>query len=125
MSKKPVCWSKVKKDYIQGVTPADLVAKYPELDMTAKKLGDRASQLGWAKKKQEISRKIEDDFEESIKELTRMSFNTLKDIINTSDNEGNKINAVRAVLDVSGLKNSKKTLDVDDSFKKWVESLND
>jgi hypothetical protein len=29
------------------------------------------------------------------------------------------------VLDVSGLKNSKKTLDVDDSFKKWVESLND
>lgn len=125
MSKKPVCWSKVKKDYIQGVTPADLVKKYPELNMTAKALGARASQLGWTEKKREIYKNIEDDFEESIKELTRMSFDTLKHIINTSDNEGNKIAAIRAVLDVSGLKNSKKTLNVDDSFTKWVESLND
>jgi transposase len=100
-----VPWTKIKKEYLEGVTPRDLAAKY---GVSAKTIGDKASDGFWTQKKREISEKVERDVQERIKSYADIALQELnKVLIDESSSKGDKISAARAILDVSGLKSAK------------------
>ena len=96
-------WNKIKKLYLEGVSPKELEAMY---GYPAKDIGDKASKEGWTAKKREIAGKVEQTVQDRIVGLTTKALNVLETVLNDSDDDKDKIAAARAVIDVSGLKSS-------------------
>lgn len=106
---KTTPWNKIKAEYLQGVTPKELAEKY-KIDV--KKVNDKASRDKWAKQKAEISIKTHENIQERIQSLTNLALDTLCEVINDSKTEKNtKVQAAKALLDISGLKNSKQVIE--------------
>lgn len=95
---------KIKKEYLQGATPKELSAKYK---VDKKKISNWAYEENWTSKKQDISEKIEKNFERQLETLTTKALETIQDVLNTSTDNKDRIAAARAALDVSGLKSNK------------------
>jgi uncharacterized protein YjcR len=102
---KATPWNKIKADYLNGVTPKELAGKYK---ITAKSIHEKASKENWVDEKASISKNLQEDVQERIKELTNLALETLRGVINDPESKSqDKVSASRAILDVSGLKSLK------------------
>lgn len=108
MTKRLTPWNKIKAEYLQGVTPKELAAKY---NLTAKQISDKANEEKWVAEKAKISENIREKVEKLIENATSLAVNNLIDIlIKDKARDSDKINASRAILDVSGLKSIKQDI---------------
>nr|DAH54509.1 MAG TPA: RNA polymerase sigma-E factor [Caudoviricetes sp.] len=108
MTKRLTPWNKIKAEYLQGVTPKELAAKY---NLTAKQISDKANEEKWVAEKAKISENIREKVEKLIENATSLAVNNLIDIlIKNKARDSDKINASRAILDVSGLKSIKQDI---------------
>lgn len=107
---KTTAWNKIKKEYLSGVTPKELAAKY-KIDIN--KIYNKIDNDSWAKEKTEINGNIRNDVQERIKNLTNLALQALESVINDPEcKHTDKVAASRALLDVSGLKTQKHELDI-------------
>jgi uncharacterized protein YjcR len=102
---KTTPWNKIKKEYLDGVTPKELAIKYK---IPAKSIHEKSSKENWTGEKASISKNLQVDVQEKIKELTNLALDTLKNVINDPEaKHTDKVSASKALLDVSGLKSVK------------------
>ena len=105
MVKKSTPWNKIKAEYLEGVTPKDLAAKYK---ITAKSIHEKASKEGWVNERASIVKNLQEDIQERIKQMTNVALEALYEVINDPYCKNtDKVSAARAILDVSGLKSIK------------------
>lgn len=106
--KKLTPWNKIKAEYLQGVTPKELAVKYK---ITAKCIHEKASKESWVAEKESISKNLQADVQERIKDLTNLALEALCEVIKSASSEDrDKVSACRAILDVSGLKSLKQDI---------------
>lgn len=105
MTNKTTPWNKIKREYLEGVSPKELANKYKT---TSNAIRSKACKQNWNIEKETISNNLQQNVQERINELTNIALNTLHEVINDpeSDNK-DKIACVRAILDISGLKSLK------------------
>lgn len=105
---KTTPWNKIKKEYLEGVSPKDLAVKYAT---TSNSIRSKACKEKWGAEKETICNNVQQTVQERIKDLTNLALETLCNVINDpeSDNK-DKVSASKAILDVSGLKSSKQEL---------------
>jgi len=72
-------WAKIKKEYLEGVKPKALGAKY---GLTAKQVSDKATGDGWVRKKTEILEKTEELAVASIQEVQQLAILAVKKALN-------------------------------------------
>ena len=102
---KTTPWNKIKKEYLDGVAPKELAIKYK---IPAKSIHEKSSKENWTEEKASISKNLQVDVQEKIKELTNLALDTLKNVINDPEaKHTDKVSASKALLDVSGLKSVK------------------
>ena len=102
---KTIEWNKIKKDYLNGVTPKELAEKH-KVDI--EKIYKKIENDKWAAELREIKAKIGNEVQERIKELTNLALETLCSVINDPESKSmDKVSASKAILDVSGLKSIK------------------
>jgi uncharacterized protein YjcR len=102
---KTTPWNKIKKEYLDGVAPKELAVKYK---IPAKSIHEKSSKENWTEEKASISKNLQVDVQEKIKELTNLALDTLKNVINDPEaKHTDKVSASKALLDVSGLKSVK------------------
>lgn len=106
---KTTPWNKIKAEYLQGVTPKELALKYK---LKAQAIYDKANRDNWIADKSRIAEKTLEITQEKIQSLTNLALDTLCNVINDSKTEKNtKVQAAKALLDISGLKNSKQVIE--------------
>lgn len=101
-------WTKIKADYLAGVPTRELAAKY---NIEAKPIQDKAGHEKWATEKSLIYNNIHETVKDRITKLTDLAFTNLEDVLN--DEEAaykDKIQAAKAILDVSGFKTQKQEI---------------
>lgn len=102
---KAIAWNKIKAEYLQGVAPKELAEKYK---LNIDKLYDRINKSGWAKEKAEMFGNVRNNVQDRIEGLTNLALDTLVEVINNPETESNvKVQASKALLDISGLKSLK------------------
>lgn len=102
---KGLPWTKIKKEYLEGVKPCILAKKYKT---TSNTIRSRASKENWAEEKHTISNKVQQKVEERINGLTNKAFNALEQVLDDKAAKyQEKVAAAKAILDVSGLKKDK------------------
>lgn len=106
MSKRKVTpWNKIKAEYLQGGTPKQLAEKY---EIGAKPIREKASKEGWTRERATICKNLQESTQEFINELTNLALIALATVLTDERVRAcDKIAAAKAVLDISGLKNSK------------------
>lgn len=105
---KTTPWTKIKAEYLQGVTPKDLAKKY---DLTSQQIRSKASKEKWINEKVAIGNKITQNIEYKITQYSNRALEVLNEVINDPESENkDKVSAARAILDVSGLKSNKQIL---------------
>lgn len=110
---KTTAWNEIKAEYLQGVTPKELALKYK---IPAKTIHEKASKESWVDEKASINasicKNVQEVTQERIQSLTNLALDTLCNVINDSKTEKNiKVQAAKAILDISGLKNSKQVIE--------------
>lgn len=101
---KVTAWLKIKAEYLSGVTPKELGIKY---NLKPKQISDKANEERWVDEKSEISENLRVDVQNDINRQARKALGTLEEIIDDPETEKNvKVQACKAILDVSGLKRS-------------------
>lgn len=114
--RKPVPWAKIKKEYLEGVTPRELALKYK---IKARKISDKAYEDKWKTEKKKISENIRENTEDRINNLTNKAFDALEQVLDDKEAEyKDKVAAAKAIIDVSGLKKDKKELTGDLNVQK-------
>lgn len=105
MARKVIAWTKIKAEYLNGVTPKQLAEKYP---VTEKQIYNKAYNDGWTDEIKKIQENVRETIEERITSLTNLALDTLENVMNGFESEDNtKVSAAKAILDISGLKSSK------------------
>lgn len=105
---KTTPWTKIKAEYLQGVTPKELAEKYK---LTAKQISDKVNKEKWADEKSKICENIRENIEDKITQYSNRALEVLNEVINSPESENrDKVSAARAILDVSGLKSNKQIL---------------
>jgi uncharacterized protein YjcR len=126
---KTTPWNKIKKDYLNGITPKELASKYK---ITAKSIHEKASKENWVDERASISKNLQESVQERIKELTNLALDTLCEVIKADDSKyQDKVSASKAILDISGLKTQKHEVEnkginivvADKEHKKMLEDL--
>ncbi|MDD3593031.1 MAG: hypothetical protein PHX18_00215 [Candidatus Gastranaerophilales bacterium] len=111
-------WNEIYTKYLQGAAPKDLAVEY---GVEAKKISAKVSYEKWKEKKIKIKDKIIDSIEKKIEKLTQSAFDELEKILNSEDAaHTNKIQAAKAIIDVSGLKKDKKELSASLSYEVYI-----
>lgn len=106
---KTTPWNKIKAEYLQGVTPRELAEKYK---LKPRSISDKAYNENWNEEKARICENVREITQERIKELTNLAVDTLCEVINDSEcKKDTKVQAAKALLDISGLKNSKQVIE--------------
>lgn len=109
-------WNKIKKEYLEGVTPKELALKYK---IKAKSISNKANKEKWAIEKEKISENLSKNTEDRIKGLTNKAFDALEQVLDDENAEyKDKVAAAKAIIDVSGLKKDKKELTGDLNVQK-------
>lgn len=105
---KTIPWSEIKTMYLLGVKPKEIAEKF---ELTSKQVRDKANKEKWTRQKSTISDKIEGSVNEKISNLTGSALDVLKVILGDDKAKAaDKINAAKAVIDISGLKVQKQEL---------------
>lgn len=105
---KTTPWTKIKKEYLEGTAPKELAEKY-KLDIN--KIYDKIDNAKWAKELKEINGNVRNDVQDRISKLTNKALQTLEEVIDDYETEKNiKVQACKALLDISGLKSSKQEI---------------
>lgn len=108
---KTTPWTKIKAEYLQGVTPQMLAKKYK---LTAKQVSDKATKEKWTFEKSEICVNIRENIQDKIQGLTNNALKVLNEVMNAPESKhADKVAAARAILDVSGLKSVKQEIKAD------------
>lgn len=111
MTKHIIPWAKVKKDYLEGVTPKEIALKY---GTTAKTVTDKACKEKWTSEKSIIYENVLQNVQDRIQNITNKALTTLEEIIeNDTAKDADRVAASRAVLDISGLKTQKQEISGD------------
>lgn len=98
-------WAKIKKEYLEGMSPKELEAKY---GTPAKSISNKAYEEDWTSKKQKISEEIEEISKERLLNLTNLALDKLEGVLNRDEiKDTDLISAIGKALDISGLKSSK------------------
>ena len=106
---KTTPWNEIKAEYLQGVTPKELATKYK---LKAQAIYDKANRDNWIEERSRIAEKTLEITQEKIQGLTNLALDTLCNVIKDSTTEKNtKVQAAKALLDISGLKNSKQVIE--------------
>ncbi len=122
---KTTPWTKIKAEYLQGVTPQMLAKKYK---LTEKQISDKAYRDKWKDEKAKIYEKTRKNIQDKIQALSNNALEVLSEVMNDPEAENkDKVSAARAILDVSGLKSVKQeiTADVKSEVKppKWDKEM--
>ena len=106
---KTTPWNKIKAEYLQEVPPKELAAKYKvDIDRLYKKIENDK----WAAELREIKGNIGNKVQDRIEKLTNLALDTLEEVANDVKCEKNtRVQAAKALLDISGLKNSKQVIE--------------
>ena len=107
MVKKITPWTKIKAEYLSGVTPKELAQKY---GLTAKQISDKANKDKWVVEKAEICEKVRESTAEKISRITNLALDRLEEILTGSDLRPDFVNAIGKAIDISGLKTSKREI---------------
>lgn len=107
MAKKTTPWTKIKAEYLSGVTPKELADKY---DLTAKQISDKANKDKWVEVKAEICEKVRESTAEKISRITNLALDRLEEILSGSDLRPDFVSAIGKAIDISGLKTSKREI---------------
>lgn len=106
---KTTPWNEIKAEYLRGVTPKELAEKY---SLKAQAIYDKANRDNWVQEKSRIAEKTLEITQERIASLTNLALDTLCEVINDSESRKDiKVQAAKALLDISGLKNSKQVIE--------------
>jgi uncharacterized protein (UPF0147 family) len=110
---KTTAWNEIKAEYLQGVTPKELSLKYK---IPAKTIHEKASKESWVDEKASINasicKNVQEVTQERIQNLTNDALDTLCEVVNDKKCEKNvRVQAAKAILDISGLKNSKQVIE--------------
>lgn len=91
-----------------GIVPRELAKKY---NLDVKVIQDKIGRDKWAPQKAQIRMKAQENVQEKINALTDKSLRTLEEIIDNEEaKHSDKIQAAKAILDVSGLKTQKQEI---------------
>lgn len=102
---KTTPWTKIKAEYLQGVTPQMLAKKYK---LTAKQVSNKAYAENWADENKKIQENLRQNVQDKIQALSNNALEVLSEVMNDPETENkDKVSAARAILDVSGLKSVK------------------
>lgn len=102
---KTTPWNKIKKEYLEGVSPKDLATKYAT---TSNAIRSKACKEKWGREKETICNNVQQTVEERIKTLTNKALQALESVIDDPEcKPADKVSASKALLDVSGLKSVK------------------
>lgn len=100
-----IAWHRIKKEYLEGVTPKELATKYK---IKAKTISEKACKENWTKEKAKICNNLQENAEKRIEGLTNKAFNALEQVLDDEKAEyKDKVAAAKAIIDVSGLKKDK------------------
>jgi len=72
-------WLKIKKEYLQGVTPKELAVKY---DLAASTITNKACKESWLVEKEIISNNIKNVVANEIAEIQSLTLNRIKEQLN-------------------------------------------
>ena len=108
---KTTPWTKIKAEYLQGVTPQMLAKKYK---LTAKQVSNKAYAENWANENKKIQENLRQNVQDKIQALSNNALEVLSEVMNDPETENkDKVSAARAILDVSGLKSVKQEITAD------------
>ena len=117
---KVIPWAKVKAEYLNGVKPKELSAKY---QISLQTIYNKINIGKWKNKKEQFSIKLEQSMQDSIKGLATKALEKLDAVLTSSTDDKDIIAAARAILDVSGLKASKTMLQTDNNFSLFYKNI--
>lgn len=104
-----IAWNKIKAEYLQDVAPKELAAKY-KIDIN--KLYKKIENDKWAAELREIKGNVGNKVQDRIEKLTNLALDTLEEVANDLKCEkSTRVQAAKALLDISGLKNSKQVIE--------------
>ena len=98
-------WNKIKAEYLQGVAPKELAAKYK---INASAIHTKFNKDGTTRKLRELTSNLQDEIREKIEKASSKVIDRLFKIVEADDaTNSDVVAAARAILDVSGLKSQK------------------
>ena len=101
-------WTKIKADYLSGITPRELAQKYK---IKAKAISDKANKEQWVSEKSEICEKVRKTVEDNIKDGATEAIEYLREVVNNNEEKTvDRIAAAKGLLSVSGLEKSEKKI---------------
>lgn len=101
-------WTKIKGEYLSGITPRDLAQKYK---IKAKTITEKASKENWVVEKATICKNIQEKVEDNISQGATEAIAYLREVVNNSKEETkDRIAAAKGLLSVSGLEKSEKKI---------------
>ena len=105
MMAKTTPWTKIKSEYLQGVTPQALSLKYK---IKARSISDKAYKENWGAEKAKIYENVRENTEEKIERITNIALKRLEDVLTCEEVKTNDlVTAIGKALDISGLKSQK------------------
>ena len=111
-------WNEVYTKYLQGSKPKELAVEY---GVELKKINAKIKSEKWTQKKNELKKKIVVGFEKKMEMLTQKAFLQLEDILNDeSASATSKIQAAKAIIDLSGFKKDKKDLNSEVKYEVYI-----
>lgn len=110
MGKHITPWTKIKAEYLQGVTPKELAEKYK---IEVKAIHEKSSKEKWTKEKSSISKNLQVSIQDRIEKLTNLALDAVESVLKDNESSNNdKIQASKVIVDISGLKTAKKEVEL-------------
>ena len=98
-------WNKIKAEYLQGVAPKELAAKY---NLAPATIHTKFCQDGTSKKLKELTSNLSEEIRDKIDKATTIAIRRLTEMLESEETkDADLVAATRAILDVSGLKSQK------------------
>lgn len=105
---KTIPWTRIKAEYLQGVTPQGLAKKYK---LTVKQLSDKAYRDKWKDERAKIYEKTRENIQDKIQKYSNEAIEVLREVMKAPESKNlDKVSAAKALLDISGLKSSKQEI---------------
>ena len=102
---KPIPWTKLTADYMNGIQPKELSKKY---DVPVAVIHRKLSANGTTQKLREVKSGLQDEIRDKIEKASSKVIDALFNIVEDKDAcNSDIVAAARAILDVSGLKSQK------------------
>lgn len=98
-------WTKIKKEYLEGVTPKELALKYK---VKSKTIHEKASKKSWVDQKTSICKNLQEKTEDKLERCTNKSLDVCEQVLDDPQAKySDKLTAANLVFSVNGMKKSK------------------